>query len=191
MLRTLPQTRDYTLIQRLAMVSAFTLLTILAARVTVEIGPIPLTLQTLAVFLAGMVLGARDGALSQLFYVGLIVLGFPFDARGLGAGVFVGPTWGYLVGFIPCAFVAGYITERFEKRLLVRLVAGLAGSFFVFALGMIVLKYQAALTWDAAFTGGVLEFMGENLTKALLAAAIAEGSRAALLRMLSPTEAIG
>jgi biotin transport system substrate-specific component len=186
MLRTLPQTRDGALGQRLALVVGFTLLTILAARVTVEIGPVPLTLQTLAVFLAGMVLGARDGALSQMLYVGLIALGLPFDARGLGAGVFAGPTWGYLVGFIPCAFVAGAITERFARVLPVRLLAGLVGSAFVFALGFVVLKYQTGMTWDAAFQTGVVAFMGENLAKALLAAGIAEGARAALLRLLNP-----
>lgn len=187
MLRVLPSTRETTLTQRLALIAVFTLLTVLAARVTVEIGPVPLTLQTLAVFLAGMVLGARDGALSQLLYVGLIVVGFPFDARALGPAVFAGPTWGYLIGFIPCAFTAGWIVERFQGRLAVRLLAGLIGSVWVFGLGMIVLKLMTGMAWDAAFTSGVLAFQVENFAKALLAAAIAEGTRAALLRALTLT----
>jgi biotin transport system substrate-specific component len=186
MLRTLPQTRDYSFLQRLLAISAFTLLTAIGARVTVEIGPVPLTLQTLAVFLAGMVLGARDGALSQIFYVGLIAINLPLDARGLGIGVFAGPTWGYLVGFIPCAFAAGYITERFGGRMIWRVLAGLIGSAFVFGLGFIVLKYNLGLSWETAFISGVWEFQVENVAKALLAAGIAEGTRKLLLRSLLP-----
>jgi len=186
MLRTIPQTRDLTWVYRLLMIGVFTGLTAYGARVTVEIGPVPLTLQTLAVFLAGMVLGARDGASSQILYVGLIIAGLPLDARGLGPAVFAGPTWGYLIGFIPCAYVAGYLTERANGRMWMRVVAGLAGSVFVFALGFIVLKYNLDMTWRDAFIGGVWEFQVENVAKALLAAGISESARAMLLRNLMP-----
>ncbi len=184
MLRTL--SHEDALTQRLLGIGAFTLLTILAARVTVEVGPVPLTLQTLAVFLSGMVLGARDGALAQLAYVLLIAIGLPFDARGLGTAVFAGPTWGYLVGFIPCAYVAGYMVERAGERLWQRALAGLVGSVFVFGLGFIVLKFHLDLTWREAFISGVWGFQVENLLKALLAAGIAESARQLLLRSLLP-----
>ncbi|MBC8099041.1 MAG: biotin transporter BioY, partial [Armatimonadetes bacterium] len=138
-------------------------------------------------FLAGMVLGGRDGALSQVLYVALIAAGLPLDARGLGAAVFAGPTWGYLIGFIPCAFVAGTLVERAGTRVWQRVLAGLAGSVCVFALGFIVLKLNTGLTWDAAFTTGVLNFMPENFAKALVAGALTEGARASLLRLLTPT----
>lgn len=186
MLRTIPQTRDMAWMYRLAMISVFTGLTIVGARVTVEIGPVPLTLQTLAVFLAGMVLGSRDGALSQVAYVGLIVAGLPLDARGLGPAVFAGPTWGYLVGFIACAYVAGYITERANDRMWVRVLAGLVGSAFVFIPGFIVLKFTTGMAWDTALITGVWEFQVENIAKVFLAAGIAESARALLLRSLLP-----
>lgn len=186
MLRTLEQTRDLTRLQRLAGIAIFTVLTVLGARFTLEIGAVPLTLQTLAVFLAGMVLGARDGAISQLIYVGLIAAGLPLDARGLGTAVFAGPTWGYLVGFIPCAFAAGYLVERAGKRVWQRVAAGLVGSVFVFALGFIVLKFMRDLPWDVAFSTGVLSFMPENFAKALIAGGLTEGARLALLRLLNP-----
>jgi biotin transport system substrate-specific component len=186
MLRTLELPRERRFVLRLAGIATFTLLTALSARATLEIGAVPLTLQTLAVFLAGMVLGARDGAISQMIYVGLIALGVPWDARMLGAAVFAGPTWGYLVGFIPCAFVAGYLVERSGNRVWQRVVAGLIGSIFVFLPGMIVLKYTLALSWDAAFVSGVANFMVENFAKAMIAGALAEGARTLLLRTLNP-----
>lgn len=185
MLRTLPQTRDYSLLQRLAAVAIFTLLTILTAKMRIDIGPIPITLQTLAVILAGTVLGARDGALSQIFYVGLIVLGFPFDSRSLGTAVFAAPTWGYLLAFIPCAFAAGWIVERFQKNAWIRLTAGVVGGAIVLSIGFVVFKQVANIPWEEAFTLGVAPFLGGDFIKALLVAAITEGTRAALLRVLS------
>jgi biotin transport system substrate-specific component len=191
MLRTLPLSgRDdarLTLLIRLTSIALFTLLTALGARVTVEIGAVPLTLQTLAVFLAGMVLGARDGAWSQILYVALIALNLPLDARGAGSAVFLGPTWGYLVGFIPSAYVAGLLVERAADRVWQRVAAGLIGSAFVFGLGFVVLKFNLGLDWGAAFTTGVIEFIPENFAKALIAGGLTEGARAALLRLLSPT----
>ncbi len=186
MLRTIERTRDASQAQRLAAIGLFTLLTVIFARVTLEIGPVPLTLQTLAVFLCGLVLGARDGALAQLFYVGLIAAGLPFDARGLGPAVFAGPTWGYLVGFIPAAFVTGWLVERYGRTVGLRALACFAGSLVVFVLGVTVLKSNLNLTWEAAISTGFLAFFWENLAKVVLAAGIAEGARAALLRMLMP-----
>lgn len=190
MLRTLPHTRDYTLIQRLAMVSAFTLLTIIASRLSIYMEPVPLTLQSLAVLLAGTVLGARDGALSQMFYVGLIALGFPFDSRGLGAGVFLSPTWGYLVAFIPAAFIAGTIVERFPKRMTIRLSAGLVGGAIILFGGVLVLKAMTDFTWTDAIARGVTPFLPGDIFKAVLVAGITESTRKVLLRVLSPSDAI-
>lgn len=190
MLRTLPLTRGdesrAALITRLAAIALFTALTAVGARVTVEIGPVPLTLQTLAVFLAGMVLGARDGAWSQVLYVGLVALNLPLDARGAGSAVFMGPTWGYMVGFIPCAYAAGLLVERAGDRVWQRVAAGLIGSVFVFGLGFVVLKFSLGLDWGAAFMSGVVEFMPENFAKAMIAGGLTEGARAALLRVLNP-----
>lgn len=187
MFRTLPQTRSLSLPYRVAGIAAFAALTAIGARVTVEIGPIPLTLQTLAVFLAGMTLGARDGALSQITYVGLIAAGLPLDARGLGPAVFAGPTWGYLLGFILCAFVTGLLVERAHryaflvdhgyKRLWVGMFAAFVGSWCVFVPGVIVLKHMTGLDWNEAIKTGFTLFTLENYAKIALAAGIAEALR--------------
>ena len=82
MLRTLPQTRDQSWVYRLAGIAFFTVLTILAARVSIPLDPVPFTLQPLAVVLSGMVLGWRDGLLSQALYVALIAAGLPLEESG-------------------------------------------------------------------------------------------------------------
>lgn len=182
MLRTLTQSRERGLAYRLAGIAVFTLLTVVAARVRVELGPVPFTLQTLAVILSGLVLGARDGAMSQIAYVALVAAGLPLDTRGLGTAVFLGPTWGYLVGFIPAAYVSGWLVERLNTRLIGRLAAALVGMLVVFALGVIVLKLNQGMTWPVAVTEGFVRFIPEAVGKALIAAALAEGGRALLLR---------
>jgi biotin transport system substrate-specific component len=182
MFRTLPQTRDYSLTVRLAAVAVFVLLTAVSARITLEIGLVPVTMQTFAVLLAGLVLGARDGALSQIAYVALIAAGLPLDARGLGAAALFGPTGGYLIGFVAAAFTAGLLTERGANRLWQRWLAGVAATAVLYLFGAVHLKLYAGLDWSAAWSAGVAPFIVVDMVKAVLAAALAEGGRRVLLR---------
>ncbi len=184
MLRTLPQTRDAHIIYRLASIGAFTLLTIIAARITISMQPVPFTLQTLVVVLAGLILGARDGALSQLAYLALIALNLPVDSRALGAAALVGPTAGYLFGFVAGAFVAGLLVERGTTRLWQRWIAGIVGIAVVYVIGVVVLMINAHLAFDAAWASGVAPFIVPDVAKALVAAALAEGGRSLLLRQV-------
>jgi biotin transport system substrate-specific component len=185
MLRTLPQTREANRTYRLAGIAVFTVITILSARVTIDIGLVPFTLQPLAVLLSGLVLGGRDGFLSQLAYVLLIAVGLPFDSRALGTAALLGPTAGYLIGFIAAAGVAGFLAERGAARLWWRWLAGIAGVIVIYLLGVIVLKLNTGIDWSRAWGTGVAPFIVPDLTKALIAAALAEGGRKLLVKGLS------
>jgi biotin transport system substrate-specific component len=165
--------------RRVAGVVFFTALTALTARITIELpfSPVPITLQTLAVVLSGLVLGARGGAIAQLFYLGLIVSGLPVDARGLGPAAFFGPTAGYLLGFVPAAFVTGRLAERFAGR-------SWWGNFAASAAGMLTIYLVGASwlvvmlgSWQKAWWGGVAPFILLDLGKAALAAAVAESGQ--------------
>ena len=104
---------------RILAVGAFAALTAVSARATVELPftPVPVTLQVLVVLLSGLVLGPVDGAASQLAYLAAIAAGLPLDARMLGPAVWATPTAGYLAGFVPCAFVAGWVAARARGRM--------------------------------------------------------------------------
>ena len=104
---SLALSRREALWRTIAAVITFAAVTALTARVTIFLPftPVPITLQTLAVVLSGLVLGARGGALAQLVYLGLLAAGLPVDAKGLGPAALFGPTAGYLLGFVPAAFV--------------------------------------------------------------------------------------
>lgn len=182
MLRTLPQTREANLLWRLVGVGVFTLITVVSARITIPMDPVPFTLQPLAVLLAGMVLGARDGALSQLAYVALIAAGLPVDANMRGQAALFGPTGGYLIGFIAAAFVAGWLVEHGAKRLWQRLVAGVAGILVIYLFGVPVLMLSRGLDLGTAIASGAAPFFIPDLAKAAIAAALTEGGRALLMK---------
>ena len=70
--------------------------------------PVPLSLATFAVYLTGMILGTKQGVLSVLVYLFLGTVGLPvFSGFSGGIGILLGPTGGYLLGYIPCVLVTG------------------------------------------------------------------------------------
>lgn len=184
MLRNFEQTRELSNAYRLAAVLSLTALTILSARISIEIGgPVPFTLQVLVVLLAGMVLGSRDGALSQVAYVGLIASGLAIDARGLGPAALAGPTGGFLIGFIPAAFITGYLVEIGWNKAVWRWIAGIAGIATLYLIGIPYLKAETGLTWTASWQA-VDVFIIPDLAKAFLAAIATESGRQFLLQYL-------
>src|SRR5258708_1025615 len=101
---------------------AFAFFTAVSGQMKFELpfSPVPVTAQTLAVLLSGVCLGSRGGALAQVGYIGAGLVGFPVFVGGtsawrIAAGavpVIVGPTMGYLVGYVAAAFFVGWLLER-------------------------------------------------------------------------------
>jgi biotin transport system substrate-specific component len=188
MLRTLPQTRDYSLLYRLAGIALFTALTIVSAKVRIDIGgPVPITLQVMIVLLSGMVLGRVDGAASQVAYLALIAAGLPVDTYGRGTAALINSTGGYLIGFIPAAYIAGLLVEKAASRLWQRWLAGIIGVVVIYVFGALVLKtLSPGMTWLGVWGNGVAPFIAVDIVKALIAAALTEGGRHLLMRQNSP-----
>jgi biotin transporter BioY len=127
------------------LVAGFACLTALLAQVSFWIGLVPITGQTLAVLLAGALLGSRRGALSQLSYLAIGATGIPYwFALGGPPGIarLVGPTGGYLVGFVAVAFVVGWLSERgWDRRIWTALPAMLAGEAILYIFGLLWLLH--------------------------------------------------
>lgn len=180
------RTSNSTLVRAAAM-ALFAALTALTARITIPLPftPVPITLQVMIVLLAGLTLGAKDGALSQIIYIVSIAVGLPLDANGLGAAAFASPTAGYLVGFIMGAFVAGYLAERgLNRNRALRWLAGIAGASVIYFIGTAWLTHLfLGGDWARGWALGVAPFIVIDLVKALVASAAAEGARGWLNRM--------
>lgn len=164
----------------LAGVGGFALLTALGAQVRVPLPatPVPMTLQTLFVLLAGAALGCRLGTLAMGLYLALGLTGWPVFAIGGGATV------GYLVGFALTPLMVGSLTRG--RVSLARLVAALlAGNAVIFGCGVAGLAWwagQVGLPTDLAhlLALGVVPFVPGMVLKTLLAAGVARWALAAL-----------
>ena len=182
--RSLSTQLNQSLWRSLAAIVIFAAITALTARITIPLPftPVPITLQTLAVVLSGLVLGARSGALAQLTYLGFLVVGLPFDASGVGQAAFFGPTAGYLIGFVPAAFVAGWLAERFASQSWWgNFIAAVVGALVIYLVGAPWLAVWLN-SWPKAWAGGVAPFILLDLGKAAIAAAVAESGQLLLRR---------
>lgn len=159
----------------MARVFSFALLTALAAKIQVPMWPVPLTLQTAAVLLAGLVLGPAAGAASQALYLGLGLAGVPvFAGPVAGPAYLLLPTAGYLLSFVPAAAVAGYVAGPVGRRGLGRLVAGAAlATAVVFMIGIPWLAVVQNLGYESALKVGLIPFAPGAVLKAMLVVCIA------------------
>lgn len=143
-----------------------------SAQVSVPMWPVPITLQTLAVAVVAGVLGWRLGAAAVALYLMQGALGAPvFASGGLGALHLIGPTGGYLLGFVGSALVIGWLAERgWMRRVRTALPAMLLGDAVVLTLGALWLSVLVAD--KSFFASGVAPFVVGAVTKSAAAAVI-------------------
>jgi biotin transport system substrate-specific component len=160
------------ILSQILWISGFAVATAIGARLEIPHEPVPYTLQTFVVLLAGAFLGARNGALSQLLYLGMGVLGAPvFAAGSFGVAALLGPTGGYLLAFPVAALVVGLLTER-HRSLLGIVLSMAAGLTLIFASGTLHLYAFYIREATLAFTSGFLLFTWWDLIKLGAAATI-------------------
>ncbi len=161
-------------IQRGMAVLGCSLLVALSAQLAIPVPftPVPITAQTLAVLLSGAVLGARGGALAMLLYLGYGVWGWPVFAGGrAGVGHLLGPTGGYLWGFVFAALVTGALAERgWDRQWGTALGAMGIGQVVIYLLGILgLVRFVPA---DRVLALGVWPFLPGDLLKVLIAAGL-------------------
>lgn len=156
----------------------FGALTALGAYLTIPLPVVPITLQTLFTNLAGALLGGVFGALSQVVYVFLGVVGLPVFAGGkAGLGVLLGPTGGYLIGFVIGAFVIGKLVEKIVETkkkpgFLHYATAMTVGLAVIYACGVLQLTAVAKITFGKALAVGVFPFLPGDFIKIAAASLI-------------------
>lgn len=176
-------------LQHKTLVSLFAALLCVSSYIVIPIGPVPVTLQVLFVLLAGSILGARLGALSVIVWIILGVFGLPVFASGkAGPITLLGPTGGYLLGFILCAWIVGKLSGvcqgsklRMGAAMLlgvtVMYIAGLAGFMASFAFFL-----QKPMTLGQALSMAVWPFLPFELVKVGIGAWISPALIAAIRR---------
>lgn len=178
---------ELSLPKKLALALGIALLTGLAAQLRVQLpwSPVPITGQTFAVLLAGVLLGKWWGGVSLALYAGLGIAGVPwFTGFGSGLGYLAGPTGGYIIGFVFAALFLGYFTDKYVRaRSFVSMLALMLFANFVliYVPGLLQLGLWVSLvkgqtvTFSGLLMMGAIPFIVGDITKAVLAAAIAHG----------------
>jgi len=162
-------------IRQMTLISLFAALTAVGAFISIPLYPVPLTLQTLFTLLAAMTLGSAMGALSQIIYVLLGIVGLPvFAGFKAGIGILFGPTGGFLFGFIISAYVIGRITEvKKEKNFFYYLLAGLIGTIIIYIIGVTQLSFVTGMGVKRAVVVGMFPFLPGDILKIIAASFIA------------------
>jgi biotin transport system substrate-specific component len=176
-------------IERLRMVvlaSLMAALTAVGAYIYVPIGPVPIILSTLFVILSGLLLGSRWGLTSMALYLLVGAIGLPVFAGGKGGFAhFMGPTGGYLFGYLFASWITGFISERSQGRMIVDVFAVIIGSLVLYAVGVPWLKMVTQMSWTKALMVGVLPFLIGDAIKASAVVILARSVRPILKRQIA------
>ncbi len=181
------KTKDIALI---ALFSALIVALGLVPPIPMPLVPVPITLQTFGVMLAGLLLGPMRASLVLLLYVGLALLGLPVLPGGrAGLAVLAGPTAGFLLGMIPGAALTGWLARKSTKNPQVNRFYDTSRCALAAFCGGIVVVYGIGVPWLAFVTDmgltkacwAVLVFLPGDLVKALVAAGVAQRIRSVLI----------
>ena len=171
--RTLGDVVPGGLVRNLVLVVGGTLFVALSALVIVPLPftPVPLSLQTFSVLLVGAALGSRRGTAAMALYLLAGVAGVPWFSAHQSGWTF--PSFGYVVGFVAAAWLAGLLAERGADRHVAKTVGLMvAGNVVIYAFGVAGLMLATGMDLPVALAKGVAPFLIGDLIKVLVAAAL-------------------
>ena len=163
----------------MVLAALFAVLTAVGAQVRIPLPLVPVTLQVLFVFLAGVLLPPRAAAASMILYVGMGLLGLPVFAGESGPSIVMHPTFGFLAGFVGAAWTISLIVRARGRTFPACFAACLAGMGVIYAIGVAGLYLNVNfvlgkhMTWAGAVKVGVVPFIAGDLLKGVAAALVA------------------
>ena len=165
--------QENTLARNVALAVAGSIALWVSAKVQIPFLPVPMTLQTLVVLIIGMAYGWRLGAATVALYLAQGAVGLPVFAgtpeKGIGLAYMIGPTGGYLVGFLLATMAVGYLAERgWDRNIFTTAGAMLIGNALIYIPGLFWLG--SLIGWDKAIQFGIQPFLLADLFKLVLAA---------------------
>lgn len=141
-------------------------------KIWLPFSPVPITGQTFAVLMIGSLLGARRGCLTVLAYIMEGAAGLPVFAVGVGPAALLGPTGGYLFGFIPAVYITGRLAEKgWDRRIGTTVLAMVLGNLVIYTFGLFWLGCLTGFN-RMVLTIGLRPFIVGDLVKIILAATL-------------------
>ena len=137
--------------------------------IQIPISPVPISLGTLAIYFAVNVLGMKKGIVSCLVYLLIGFVGLPvFSGFSSGPAKLLGPTGGYLIGYIFLALICGFVIDR-TSNVFICFFGILLGTAVLYLFGTVWLSYQGNMPFMKALAAGVLPFIAGDLVKIVIA----------------------
>jgi biotin transport system substrate-specific component len=161
-------------VRHIALIVSGALLIFVTAQVYIAIKPVPLTGQTFGVLVVGGALGARRGFAAVALYILLGLVGLPFFAEGKGgSAVILGPTGGYIIGFMVAGAVVGRLAELgWDRHLGGSLAMMIVGSVVIYAIGLPWLSAVGGYSLQETIAFGLTPFRAWDAAKLAVAAGI-------------------
>ena len=167
-------TKNNTLLRNVLLAVAGSIALWISAKIQIPFYPVPVSMQTLVVLLIGMAFGWKLGGATVALYLMEGLAGLPVFAgtpeKGIGLAYMVGPTGGYLLGFLIAAVVVGWLAERgFDRSIILTAIAMLVGSILIYIPGVIWLG--SVVGWDKpVLQWGMIPFLYGDALKLAIAA---------------------
>lgn len=150
---------------------------------SLPIGLIPISLTTFAILMAVYTLGMKKGTISVFIYILLGLVGLPvFSGFSSGPAKLLGPTGGYIIGYVFMALAAGFFIDRYFNKWYMCCIGMVISTAFCYGIGTTWLAYQANISASAALTAGVIPFIPGDLIKIILALVIGPQIRKRLIK---------
>ena len=150
--------------------------------IMIPIGMVPMSLTNMVIYLTIILLDKKRATISVAVYLLIGFVGLPvFAGFTGGAGKLLGPTGGYLMGYLVLSLVAGTILEKIEK---VKILALSMGTIGLYLIGTLWLMFQSKLSFMSALTVGVLPFVVFDVIKILIAVVLGNSIRKRMHNML-------
>ena len=165
-------------IKMMVYASMMAALTAVGAFIAIPIGPVPIVLQNFFVFLTGLLLGRRWGVTALGVYLLAGALGLPVFAGGKGGiGHILGPTGGYLLGYLPAVYLIGLISEKGGRRPVFDALALICGSLVVYLCGVPWLQAVTGMSLHKTLAVGMVPFLPGDGLKIIAAIPVAKTLR--------------
>lgn len=161
-------------------ISLFTALIASGAFIRIPLPPVPVTLQTLFVYLAGLLLPLKLSFSSVALYLLLGLAGLPVFTTGGGPAALVGPTGGYLIGLIPAVAVLSISGNRNN---IANIIVCILASLCIYVPGLFRLKSTLSLSWQGTISAGLLPFLPGDILKIAVALTAASALREKMNRL--------
>lgn len=172
--QTMAQTKTKTVTTvSMVLMALFAAITCVLAPLSIPIGPVPISLTNLVIYVSVYILGWKQGTISYIVYLLLGMVGLPvFSSYEGGIGKLAGPTGGYLIGFILMAVVCGIFVEKFDGKVVFGIVGMILGTIIAYAFGTAWFCFSTGTGVVAALGLCVFPFIIGDLIKIIIASLV-------------------